>query len=219
MTLTPIKKPVEVAGMRVAPFAIDVLVAAMAPYNPRKITDEQASALGRSLDRFGLVEPIVLNMRTGTVVGGHRRIEALQGAGADAAPCVLIDVDETDERALNLALNKISGEWDFPKLSAMFKALPHEAWELTGFEEHEIAPLVAATFPAAGDDPGGAGEGDGDAGKVPLVLEADAAAVFREACAKLRKQRQSVETFGFDPATDSGCAGILASFFLGLPDD
>jgi site-specific DNA-methyltransferase (adenine-specific) len=89
-----------------------------APYNPRKISDEQMSGLQKSLDRWGLVQEIVVNKRTNHIVGGHQRASALKVNGEKKAAVVWVDIDEDEERALNVALNSphISGEFDFEKL-------------------------------------------------------------------------------------------------------
>ena len=76
-----------------------------APYNPRRIDDAAMAALTKSLERFGYVEPIIWNERTGHVVGGHQRLKVLMAAKADSVPVVVVDLDETDEKALNVALN------------------------------------------------------------------------------------------------------------------
>ena len=89
-----------------------------APYNPRKISDEQMNGLQKSLDRWGLVQEIVVNKRTNHIVGGHQRASALKVNGEKKAAVVWVDIDEDEERALNVALNSphISGEFDFEKL-------------------------------------------------------------------------------------------------------
>ncbi len=84
-----------------------------ADYNPRTISDAALAGLGASIGRYGLVQPIILNARTGRVVGGHQRLKVLQAKGVEATDVVVIDVEEAEEKALNLALNspRISGEW------------------------------------------------------------------------------------------------------------
>lgn len=84
-----------------------------APYNPRKISSEALTGLKASIRRFGLVQPIIVNRRTGYVVGGHQRIRALLEAGEDSALVLDVDLPESEEKALNLALNShhIEGEW------------------------------------------------------------------------------------------------------------
>lgn len=76
-----------------------------APYNPRKISKTALAGLERSVERFGLVQPIIVNERTGNVVGGHQRLKVLKKARERTASVVVVDLDDTDERALNLTLN------------------------------------------------------------------------------------------------------------------
>ena len=88
-------------------------------------------------ERFDCVEPIVWNTRTGNVVGGHQRLKVLSDRGDTMAPCVVVDLDQADEQVLNLALNRIRGDWDTEKLSQLVTELsnvPKLDLELTGFD-------------------------------------------------------------------------------------
>ena len=76
-----------------------------APYNPRAISDGALAGLGESIGRFGLVQPIIVNARTGHVVGGHQRLKVLEAQGVEATDVVVVDLPEAEEKALNLALN------------------------------------------------------------------------------------------------------------------
>ena len=76
-----------------------------ADYNPRKIDVEELEGLGNSIDRFGLVQAIVWNKRTGNVVGGHQRLKVLLARNVEDATVAVVDVDETTEMALNVTLN------------------------------------------------------------------------------------------------------------------
>lgn len=91
-----------------------------APYNPRTISPEALAGLRASVERFGLVEPVVWNRRTGHVVGGHQRLKALQALGEADTQVVVVDLDEIEEKALNVALNSpaIAGEFT-PELHAL----------------------------------------------------------------------------------------------------
>jgi len=82
-----------------------------AVYNPRQMSSEERAGLHASLDRFGLVQPVVVNDRTGNVVGGHQRLRWLMDQGATSTDVIVVDVDEDEEKALNIALNSqaISG--------------------------------------------------------------------------------------------------------------
>lgn len=122
---------------------IATLLGMRAPYNPRKISDEQLAALRKSLRVFGAVEPVVANRRTGFIVGGHQRVKAAEAEGLASLPVTWVDLDETAERQLNLALNKISGEWDEPALAKLLEELGGAAVDLTGFSGAEVDDLLA----------------------------------------------------------------------------
>jgi len=118
-----------------------------APYNPRKDLqpgDPEYEKLKRSMQEFGYVEPIVWNKRTGNIVGGHQRYKVLLDMGMREVDCVVVDMDETKEKALNLALNKIQGDWDYLKLKDLLQELDTGEFdiELTGFDMDEIEDLV-----------------------------------------------------------------------------
>lgn len=95
-----------------------------APYNPRKISVAAMKGLRQSLKRFGLVQPIVWNKRSGLVVGGHQRLVALRAEGAAQADVVVVDLDDKDERALNITLNnpKIGGDFT-PDLDVLLEEI------------------------------------------------------------------------------------------------
>lgn len=88
---------------------------AAADYNPRTIGKEAMEGLAYSIQRFGCVEPIIVNVREGQnrIVGGHQRHKALTAAGVAEALCVTVDLDDSEERLLNLSLNnpEIQGEF------------------------------------------------------------------------------------------------------------
>lgn len=85
-----------------------------ADYNPRKISKKAKEGLNSSINRFGLVQTIVWNKRTGNIVGGHQRFDVLKEQGIETADVTVVDFAEADEVALNIALNNpaIQGEWD-----------------------------------------------------------------------------------------------------------
>ena len=119
------------------------LVGMAAPYNPRRIEPDQLAALRSSLRTFGAVEPVVVNRRSGRIVGGHQRVKAAEAEGIAALPVVWVDLDDVGEKQLNLALNRISGEWDEPALAALLEELGSAALNLTGFDGSEIEELIA----------------------------------------------------------------------------
>ena len=90
-----------------------------ADYNPRKaLTPEDAEykKIKNSIERFGYVDPIIINS-DGTIIGGHQRYTVLTDLGYEEAECVVVNLNKNDEKALNIALNKITGEWDNDKLN------------------------------------------------------------------------------------------------------
>lgn len=120
-----------------------------ADYNPRvdlQRGDEEYEKLKKVIAKFGLVQPIVFNSRTNTVVGGHQRLKVAKDLGYTEVPTYIVDLDLKDEKVLNLALNKVGGEFDDEKLGKLLADLQLEAVELdlTGFDDFEIDELVAA---------------------------------------------------------------------------
>lgn len=114
-----------------------------AAYNPRvdlQPEDEEYQAIERSLKRHGLVQPIVWNRRTNTVVSGHQRLTVLEAQGETEVTVSAVDLDDIQEKELNVALNKITGEWDDDKLSVILNELGEEATD-TGFTLPEIDVL------------------------------------------------------------------------------
>jgi len=99
-----------------------------APYNPRKSSDKQEANLKKSLEKFGVVEPIVFNKQTGHIVGGHFRIRELKKLGYKEVDCVIVDLSEDDEKELNIRLNANTGDWDFDKLANEWDARQLTEW-------------------------------------------------------------------------------------------
>ncbi len=117
-----------------------------APYNPRKdLTpdDPEYRKIERSIDRFGCVEPLVWNRRTGHLVGGHQRFKILKDRGVNRIAVSVVDLPLAREKALNLALNKVTGQWDETKLGSLLDDLAETPeFEFTGFEIDEAEDLM-----------------------------------------------------------------------------
>ena len=114
--------------------------------NPRVMPEEELLALERSVDRFGLVDPLVVRRQDRRVIGGHQRVVAAQRLGLSQVPVVFVEVSEDEARLLNLALNRIQGHWDEPKLAALLQeleSLPDLDLCLSGFGEEEVDELLA----------------------------------------------------------------------------
>jgi DNA modification methylase len=118
-----------------------------APYHPKvelQPGDPEYEKLKRSIEEFGYVEPLVWNERTGNLVGGHQRYKILVNEqGATEVEVSVVDLDETREKALNLALNKIDGDWDLPKLRDLMSELKECDFDLslTGFDSADLDEL------------------------------------------------------------------------------
>ncbi|TCT14590.1 ParB family chromosome partitioning protein [Natranaerovirga pectinivora] len=128
---------------------IDSLIPA--EYNPRKKLkpgDSEFEKIKNSITEFGYVDPIIVNKDL-TVIGGHQRISVLKTLGYTEIDCVVIDVDKTKEKALNIALNKISGEWNKELLAELVKDLQSLDYDtsFTGFEPPEIDALFNEVYP------------------------------------------------------------------------
>jgi DNA modification methylase len=110
-----------------------------APYNPRKSTEKQEAQLKNSLEKFGVVEPIIFNKQTGYIVGGHFRVRELKKLGYKEVECVIVDLSEDDERELNIRLNANTGEWDWEELANAWDSEKLEEWglDLPGFDDAE----------------------------------------------------------------------------------
>jgi DNA modification methylase len=115
------------------------------PANPRRIGKEELDALTRSLREFGFVQPVLARKADSAVIGGHQRLLAARRLGWKTVPVIFLDLSVEQSRLLNLALNKISGEWDQELLARMLADLkPVEDIDLSlsGFSEEELGKLL-----------------------------------------------------------------------------
>jgi DNA modification methylase len=118
-----------------------------AEYNPRKVLrpgDKEYEKLRRSIEEFGCVDPLIWNVRTKRIVGGNQRLAVMLDLGWTESEVSIVDLPEEREKVLNLALNKICGEWDMDRLRELLIEL--EASEidvtLTGFDTEELADIL-----------------------------------------------------------------------------
>lgn len=117
-----------------------------AEYNPRKDLkpeDEEYQKIKRSILEFGYVAPIIVNADM-TVIGGHQRLKVLKELGYEEVECNVVDLDKTKEKALNIALNKITGEWDNSKLEELLAELKETDidMDMTGFTFDEVDNIL-----------------------------------------------------------------------------
>lgn len=119
-----------------------------ASYNPRKDLkpdDKEYKQLVKSMDQFGSVEPLVWNKRTGNLVGGSQRFKIILAQGAKEAQVSVVNLSLEKEKMLNIALNKISGDWDQDKLATLLDEIcksPGIDIEVTGFDLPEIENIL-----------------------------------------------------------------------------
>lgn len=136
MELLPDGSKIAGAGMELKLLPLASLK--LAEYNPRKLTPAQKQQIKSSLESFGLVEPVVVNMhpdRQFVVVGGHQRVMLLQEGDFTHCMCVVVSLEAAREKELNLRLNKNNGEWDFTKLGEWFS---EEELSLVGFSDVDL---------------------------------------------------------------------------------
>ena len=118
--------------------------------NPRFISDQQYHALVESVRRYGVVDPLIVDQRY-RIVGGHQRLKVLRDLGIKSVPVVKLTLSRRDFKVLNLALNRISGEWDEEKLVPLLEELALlPELDLTGFSQQE-ANLILEDFSARQD--------------------------------------------------------------------
>src|SRR5207253_6454081 len=114
------------------------------PANPRKIGASELDALTRSLREFGFVQPVIARHEDHIVIGGHQRLVAARRLGYKTVPVIFVDLSPEQSHLLNLALNKISGDWDEQLLARMLADLQANAVDLdvSGFGADEINALL-----------------------------------------------------------------------------
>lgn len=108
-----------------------------ASYNPRKMNEKDKENLRTSIERFGMVDPLIVNKHKGReniIIGGHQRYLVAKEIGIKELPVVYVDLSEEKEKELNLRLNRNQGEWDYDALAE----LDVELLKDVGFEDYEI---------------------------------------------------------------------------------
>lgn len=127
-----------------------------AEYNPRKDLkpeDEEYQKIKKSITEFGYVAPVIVNSNM-TVIGGHQRLKVLKELGYTEVECVVVDLDQKKEKALNIALNKISGDWDNDKLEELLAELKQTDidMDITGFSFDEVDEILKDITGSKEDD-------------------------------------------------------------------
>lgn len=187
-----------------------------APYNPRldlKPGDPEYEKIKRSIEEFGFVEPLVWNEFNGVLVGGHQRLKVLIQLGHTEVDVSVVHItDENKEKALNVALNKVTGEFDFPKLQELLKGLKAENYDvsLTGFEQHDLDNLLAGEWcaPKLNDLAPGTHPDEMELFKTTK----EQADVIRQAIARVKEKCDGVETLSEGRALE-----LISADYLGGP--
>lgn len=160
------------SGLEVRVLPIDQLQPAA--YNPRrtlKPTSRAYKKLRKSIEEFGLVEPLIWNELTGRVVGGHARLAILKDLGVTEVPVSVVRLDELREKALNVVLNNQEAQSRYdPKLlrDLLAELQPVAELELTGFDEAMIESLKLEPVELPPEE-------DAAADRVEITLVTDAA--------------------------------------------
>ena len=129
---------------------LPVSVLKPAEYNPRKKLkkgDKEYEKIKKSIEEFGFADPLVVNADM-TIVGGHQRLTVATDLGFTEVPCAIVDIDKTREKALNIALNKITGAWDDTLLAQLLEDLKNSDFDtmITGFEPPEMDQLMSKVY-------------------------------------------------------------------------
>ena len=136
----------KTAELKVLP----VSVLKPAEYNPRKklkAGDKEYEKIKNSIEEFGFADPLVVNSDM-TIIGGHQRLTVAMALGYTEIPCAVVDVDKVREKALNIALNKITGAWDEQMLADLLTDLKEADYDLdwTGFDAPEVEALFSNIY-------------------------------------------------------------------------
>jgi len=128
-----------------------------AKYNPRTISSDSLGRLTKSLSELGNLQPITWNAKTGNIVGGHQRLKCYSALGKDEVDVWAVWLDEAQEKAANIALNKLSGEFDMPKLKDILEEIDvgEIDVDITGFSLEEIRKMMEASMPEETESGGG----------------------------------------------------------------
>jgi len=128
-----------------------------AKYNPRTISSDSLGRLTKSLSELGNLQPITWNAKTGNIVGGHQRLKCYSALGKDEVEVWAVWLDEAQEKAANIALNKLSGEFDMPKLKDILEEIDvgEIDVDITGFSLEEIGKMMEASMPEETESGGG----------------------------------------------------------------
>lgn len=166
-----------------------------AAYNPRRKLqpgEPEYEKIARSIEEFGYCDPIIIN-QDGTIIGGHQRATVLKALGYKEADVIVLDLSKPDEKALNIALNKIGGQWDMEKLREVLGELSLSNLDVTatGYSENEIAVVL-------GDGPEEQDKDDPTIDRVTFTFSLEQYANLQQALELIaaKYKPDQMETFG-----------------------
>lgn len=126
-----------------------------APYNPRQISEIELTGLSESIKKFGYIQPIIVNKRNNTIVGGHQRLKALESQGIEEVECIIVDFDPITEKAANISLNNsaVTGTFDYDLLNPLLDELKLDFDAFEAVRLDELLIDMPETFePSENDD-------------------------------------------------------------------
>ena len=124
-----------------------------ADYNPRQDLqkgDFEYDRLKESIDTLGFVKPLVVNIRNNVLVSGHQRLKILLENGVTETEVMIVDLDDEKEKLLNIAMNRIEGDWEWSKLESLLKEFSADELSVTGFTLAEIESIFEMNAEDAG---------------------------------------------------------------------
>src|SRR3989338_6989899 len=131
-------KKIKLAGAELNVTYVPIASLRPAEFNPRRWDKEAVKNLQESIQRFGVVDPLLVNgapERRGVVIGGHFRLSVLKEMGIKEVPVVYINIPDIEkEKELNIRLNKNTGEFDWDLLAKFDEAF----LENVGFDSEEL---------------------------------------------------------------------------------
>lgn len=178
-----------------------------ADYNPRHLTEKQAADLRDSMEKYGFVEPVVVNMhkdRKNIIIGGHQRVRIAAELGMETVPCVELKLTKDKERELNIRLNKNTGEWDFDLLANYFDAGELEEWGFTDAELFFDKDLETDELPELDGE-------ESDFTQVTITLHKDQKILLDDAIRAAKEH--DIET-GLNENSNGNAVAFIANAFL-----
>ena len=121
--------------MKIVDYKINNLIGA--EYNPRELTQEQYQSLRTAIQKYGIVDPILVNTnpdRKNIIIGGHQRVKVAKILEMKSVPCIELNLSLEQEKELNIRLNKNVGQWDYEILGNMFDQEDLMEWGFTKFD-------------------------------------------------------------------------------------